>query len=60
MSFKLYFTVPVEHKQRCLDAVFAAGAGRYGELYEQVAFEVAGTGQFMPVCTSRQIASLVS
>ncbi|KAJ2900292.1 hypothetical protein MKZ38_002510 [Zalerion maritima] len=48
--FKLIYTVPVSHLQTTKDAIFKTGAGVYeGGKYVQVAFEISGQGQFLPV-----------
>jgi hypothetical protein len=48
--FKLVYTVPLSHLEVTKHAVFAAGAGNYGDgKYVQCAFEVHGYGQFFPV-----------
>ncbi|ROT37325.1 hypothetical protein SODALDRAFT_334414 [Sodiomyces alkalinus F11] len=48
--YKLVYTVPASHLTATKDAVFAAGAGVYqGGKYVQVAFELTGQGQFLPV-----------
>ncbi|HSF52491.1 MAG TPA: Nif3-like dinuclear metal center hexameric protein [Algoriphagus sp.] len=44
---KLVFFVPVEDKNKVLDAVFAAGAGKIGE-YKDCSFQVEGMGTFTP------------
>lgn len=44
---KLVTFVPVEHTQRVLDALYAAGAGGVGE-YKNCSFRVEGTGTFLP------------
>ncbi|KAI1180685.1 GTP cyclohydrolase 1 type 2/Nif3 [Nemania sp. FL0916] len=45
--FRLIFHVPVSAAAACKSAIFAAGAGRYGN-YSECCFTVAGTGQFRP------------
>ncbi|KDN70939.1 hypothetical protein CSUB01_08156 [Colletotrichum sublineola] len=57
--FKLVYTVPVcaystaSHLAVTKDAVFKTGAGVYDEgKYVQVAFELTGSGQFMPVAAA--------
>ena len=40
--------VPLEHTERVLAALFAAGAGQLGS-YRECAFVSAGTGQFRPL-----------
>ncbi|KAK4466261.1 GTP cyclohydrolase 1 type 2/Nif3 [Cladorrhinum samala] len=50
VRYKLVFTVPSAALERCKEAVFAAGAGRYpgpGK-YTEVCFTTLGTGQFRP------------
>lgn len=48
--YKLVYTVLPSHLQVTKDAIFAAGGGIYAEgKYIQVAFEVPGFGQFLPV-----------
>jgi len=50
IKFKLVYTVPSSHLQATKDAIFAAGGGVYpGGKYVQVAFEIPGYGQFLPV-----------
>lgn len=44
---KLYFYVPESHKEEVKEACFAAGAGRIGD-YSRSAWEIFGTGQFLP------------
>ncbi|KAI1504335.1 hypothetical protein F5X99DRAFT_35987 [Biscogniauxia marginata] len=49
-KFKLVYTVPASHLQTTKDAVFGSGAGIYeGGKYVQVAFELTGSGQYLPV-----------
>ncbi|KAK1972747.1 hypothetical protein LY78DRAFT_650492 [Colletotrichum sublineola] len=51
--FKLVYTVPASHLAVTKDAVFKTGAGVYDEgKYVQVAFELTGSGQFMPVAAA--------
>jgi len=40
--------VPVEHKEKVKEAMFAAGAGKVGN-YDQCSFEYQGVGQFRPL-----------
>lgn len=44
---KLYFYVPESHKEEVKEACFAAGAGSIGA-YSRCAWEILGTGQFLP------------
>ncbi len=44
---KLYFYVPESHKEPVKEACFAAGAGSIGD-YSRCAWEILGTGQFLP------------
>ncbi|KAJ0347202.1 hypothetical protein KNSL1_006720 [Colletotrichum chrysophilum] len=51
--FKLYWTVPASHLVATKEAVFKTGAGVYDEgKYVQVAFQITGQGQFMPVAAA--------
>ncbi|KAK1600472.1 uncharacterized protein LY79DRAFT_533708 [Colletotrichum navitas] len=51
--YKLIYTVPASHLVATKDAVFKTGAGVYDEgKYVQVAFELTGQGQFMPVAAA--------
>ncbi|KAK6227120.1 hypothetical protein QIS74_00675 [Colletotrichum tabaci] len=51
--FKLVYTVPASHLVVTKDAVFKTGAGVYDNgKYVQVAFELIGSGQFMPVAAA--------
>ncbi|KAI9835002.1 MAG: hypothetical protein M1819_002725 [Sarea resinae] len=52
--FKLVFTVPPSSVQKCKDAIFAAGAGRYpgSGAYTEACFEMPGVGQFRPGATA--------
>ncbi|KAL0938901.1 structural toxin protein [Colletotrichum truncatum] len=51
--YKLVYTVPASHLVATKDAVFQSGAGIYDEgKYVQVAFELTGQGQFMPVAAA--------
>lgn len=47
IRFKLIFFVPPLNLPQCKAAVFAAGAGKYGE-YSECAFTAPGVGQFRP------------
>lgn len=44
-SYLFYFYVPITHKEVVKAAVFAAGAGEFGN-YDSCAFETVGVGQF--------------
>lgn len=46
--YRLSFYVPASHLDSVKDAVFAAGAGRYGR-YDQCCWQVLGSGQFRPL-----------
>jgi hypothetical protein len=46
--FKLVFFVPEQYAESVKSAVFATGAGRYGE-YDTCAWQTLGTGQFRPL-----------
>lgn len=46
-SYWLIFSSPHSHLAACKNAVFAAGAGRYGG-YTNVCFETIGTSEFLP------------
>ncbi|KAK2768972.1 structural toxin protein [Colletotrichum kahawae] len=51
--YKLYWTVPASHLVATKEAVFKTGAGVYDEgKYVQVAFQITGQGQFMPVAAA--------
>ncbi|KAF4864269.1 GTP cyclohydrolase 1 type 2-like protein [Colletotrichum siamense] len=51
--YKLHWTVPASHLVATKDAVFKSGAGVYDEgKYIQVAFQITGQGQFMPVAAA--------
>lgn len=52
--YKLVFFAPVEAMQKCKDAIFAVGAGRYpgpGD-YTHCGFSIRGVGQFKPGSTA--------
>jgi len=49
---QLCFYVPETHAAAVKAAVFAAGAGQFGN-YDQCSWETAGTGQFRPLAGSR-------
>ncbi|KAF9879824.1 hypothetical protein CkaCkLH20_02635 [Colletotrichum karsti] len=52
-KYKLVYTVPASHLKDTKDAIFKTGAGVYDEgKYVQVAFELTGQGQFMPVAAA--------
>ena len=46
--YRLTVQVPVQHAEALKDALFAAGAGRYGG-YERCCWQVLGNGQFRPL-----------
>jgi hypothetical protein len=46
--YRLTVQVPVPHAEALKDALFAAGAGRYGG-YERCCWQVLGDGQFRPL-----------
>lgn len=46
--YKICFYVPAESLEKVKDAMFAAGAGKIGN-YACCAWEIQGTGQFMPL-----------
>ena len=46
--YKLCFFVPVSHLESVKDAIFAAGAGRYGH-YDRACWQTPGQGQFRPL-----------
>ena len=46
--YSLCFYVPESHVEAVKNAVFEAGAGRIGD-YRSCAWEVRGTGQFLPM-----------
>ena len=50
--YKLTFTVPETHAEAVKQAVFAAGAGDYGN-YDCCAWQTLGKGQFRPLEGSR-------
>jgi hypothetical protein len=50
--FHISFYVPLDHKEKVKEAMFAAGAGRIGN-YAECCFEVRGIGQFRPLSGSR-------
>lgn len=50
--FLLCFYVPATHLETVKAAVFAAGAGRYGN-YDQCCWQVLGEGQFRPLANSQ-------
>ncbi|TVR29855.1 MAG: NGG1p interacting factor NIF3 [Spirochaetaceae bacterium] len=47
--YKLVFFVPEAHAESVKQAVFDAGAGRYGN-YDSCSWQTAGSGQFRPLC----------
>ena len=49
--YKICFYVPVTHVEQVKDAMFSAGAGNIGN-YTNVAWQVLGEGQFMPLSGS--------
>jgi hypothetical protein len=46
--YRLTVQVPAQHAEALKDALFAAGAGRYGG-YERCCWQVLGDGQFRPL-----------
>jgi hypothetical protein len=52
MTYKIEFYVPSEHAERVKDAMFAAGAGQWGN-YSRCAWQAEGVGQFRPLKESR-------
>ncbi|MCO5141627.1 MAG: NGG1p interacting factor NIF3 [Oligoflexia bacterium] len=48
MLYAIVFYVPEENLESVKDAMFAAGAGKWGA-YERCAWQVKGRGQFMPL-----------
>lgn len=48
----LVFYVPITHAENVKDAVFKAGAGRFGQ-YEMCSWETRGVGQFKPLQGSK-------
>lgn len=49
--YQLAFYVPISHLEQVKNALFSAGAGRYGH-YEQCAWQTLGRGQFKPITGS--------
>ncbi|MEJ2533810.1 MAG: NGG1p interacting factor NIF3 [Halioglobus sp.] len=49
--YKLCFYVPATHLEAVKAAVFAAGAGRFGD-YDSCCWQVLGQGQFRPLAGS--------
>ncbi len=49
---KLTLYVPQSHLETVKDALFAAGAGRYGA-YDRCCWQVLGQGQFRPLAGSK-------
>lgn len=49
--YQLTFYVPASHLETVKDAVFAAGAGHYGN-YDRCAWQTLGEGQFRPLADS--------
>lgn len=47
--YRFIFYVPVTHAEACKNAIFACGAGIYGDgRYTNVAFEIPGRSTFIP------------
>ncbi|QSH41331.1 NGG1p interacting factor NIF3 [Lentisphaerota bacterium ZTH] len=46
--YKLEFFVPENHSEAVKNAIFAAGAGKYGN-YDRCCWQTPGTGQFRPL-----------
>ncbi|WP_297337088.1 Nif3-like dinuclear metal center hexameric protein [Algoriphagus sp.] len=55
---KLVFFVPRDHKNKVLDAVFAAGAGQIGD-YKNCSFQTDGMGTFTPVAGAQPFSGTV-
>ena len=49
--YRLNFYVPEENLQAVKEALFAVGAGKIGD-YEKCCWQVAGSGQFLPMKNS--------
>lgn len=49
--YQIVFYVPENHKEQVKEAMFAKGAGQIGD-YGACAWEVLGTGQFLPQSNS--------
>lgn len=49
--YSLVIYVPEDHKEKLKEALFAAGAGHYGN-YDRCSWETSGTGQFRPLAES--------
>lgn len=49
--YQLTFYVPASHLEAVKDALFAAGAGQYGD-YDRCAWQTLGEGQFRPLAGS--------
>lgn len=49
--YKITFYVPQNHAESVKQAMFDAGAGKWGN-YDQVAWQVLGEGQFRPLAGS--------
>lgn len=50
--YQLVFYVPASHLEQVKTALFAAGAGQFGD-YDQCAWQTLGQGQFRPLPNSQ-------
>lgn len=56
--YQLVVFVPASHCEAVKEALFAAGAGAFGD-YDRCSWETAGTGQFRPLAGSAPFAGTV-
>jgi structural hemagglutinin/hemolysin toxin protein RtxA len=56
--YQLIFYVPASHIEQVKNAVFAAGAGTYGN-YDQCAWQTLGQGQFRPLAGSQPFSGQI-